>query len=52
MYAIRSYYENILVRFEVEDTGVGMPEDTTNRVFNAFEQADNSTTRKYSYNFV
>lgn len=36
-----------LVRFEVEDTGVGIAEETLGRLFNAFEQADNSTTRQY-----
>ena len=39
--------ESALVRFEVEDTGIGIPQDTLPLLFNAFEQADNSTTRKY-----
>lgn len=33
--------------FCVEDTGVGMSEDAVERLFNRFEQADNSTTRKF-----
>jgi len=37
----------VLVRFEVEDTGIGIPPDTLPRLFRVFEQADNSTTRKY-----
>ena len=39
--------EALLVRFEVIDTGVGIAPDAMQRLFSAFEQADNSTTRKY-----
>ncbi|MCF8198248.1 MAG: response regulator [Sulfuritalea sp.] len=39
--------ESVLIRFEVEDTGIGLPPDAIKRLFRAFEQADNSTTRKY-----
>lgn len=35
------------LRFEVADTGVGIDADARDRLFQSFEQADNSMTRKY-----
>ena len=38
---------NARVRFDVKDTGIGIPPETLGRLFGTFEQADSSTTRKY-----
>lgn len=37
----------LLVRFEVTDTGIGVAADKIPRLFDAFEQADASTTRRF-----
>ena len=35
------------LRFEVIDTGIGIPQDRLDRLFKSFSQVDASTTRKY-----
>jgi PAS domain S-box-containing protein len=39
--------DELLVRFEVEDNGIGIAPEQMSRLFKAFEQADGTTTRQY-----
>jgi len=39
--------DNVVIRLGVADTGIGMPPEALERIFNPFEQADSSTTRQY-----
>lgn len=37
----------LVISFEIRDTGIGIPEEKMSRLFKAFSQVDSSNTRKY-----
>ena len=39
--------QTVVLQIEVKDTGIGGPPEARQRIFDAFSQADGSTTRKY-----
>ena len=46
-YPIEESQDSVKIKFEVQDNGIGILPEALPRLFKAFEQADNSTTRKY-----
>ncbi|WP_041537236.1 PAS domain S-box protein [Pseudopedobacter saltans] len=44
---LSSYNDKITLRFSVRDTGIGIPKDKQQRIFEAFTQEDSSVSKRY-----
>lgn len=44
---VKNFATNELIRFTTKDQGIGIADDHQEKLFNAFTQADNSSTRKF-----
>lgn len=44
---VRKTNNHVKIRFEIKDTGIGIPENKLETIFESFKQSDSSTTRRY-----
>ena len=44
---VHEHHDHVQLKFSVKDTGIGIPVNKMNRLFQSFSQVDSSTTRKY-----
>ena len=44
---LQKYGDQVKLKFTIEDTGIGIPENKISSVFDSFEQADEDTSAKY-----
>ncbi|WP_114937169.1 hybrid sensor histidine kinase/response regulator [Mucilaginibacter endophyticus] len=44
---LQKHNDKVKIKFSVEDTGIGIPADRLNRIFESFEQAEEDTVSKY-----
>jgi signal transduction histidine kinase/ActR/RegA family two-component response regulator len=45
---VENLEENVIIEFRVKDTGIGIPADKHQKVFDFFEQVTNDTSRRYA----
>ncbi|PWK78672.1 PAS domain S-box-containing protein [Mucilaginibacter oryzae] len=44
---LQKHLDKVKIKFSVEDTGIGIPADRLNSIFDSFEQAEDDTSNKY-----